>query len=54
MKTKTCQLPPAKVSEKLLKETITCKDIAQENLSEYVRKAVEMRNSEVKKENQYD
>jgi hypothetical protein len=47
MKTKTCQLPPAKVSPKLKAETEQCASFAQENLSEYVRKAVEKRNAEI-------
>jgi hypothetical protein len=39
-----------RMSEKLKKETEFCAKIEQENLSEYVRKAVEMRNKEVRME----
>lgn len=38
-----------RLSEKLKKETAQCAEIEQENLSEYVRKAVEMRNKEIQK-----
>jgi hypothetical protein len=47
MRTKTCQLPPAKVSPKLYAETKKCAEIENENFSEYIRKAVEMRNEDV-------
>jgi hypothetical protein len=50
MRTKTCQLPPAKVSPKMYDETQKCAAIEEENLSEYVRKAVEIRNKEVRRE----
>jgi len=39
-----------RMSEKLKKETKFCAKIEQENLSEYVRKAVEARNKEVRME----
>jgi hypothetical protein len=47
VKVKTCQLPPAKVSQKFMSETIKAAEIEQENLSEYIRRAVELRNEDV-------
>jgi len=47
LKTKTNGLPPVRLSEKLKEETIKVAALEQENLSEYVRKAVEIRNSKV-------
>ncbi len=48
-KTKTTKLPDVRVSQKLKDETIQAAEIEQENLSEYVRKSVEMRNKKVLK-----
>ena len=46
-RTKTTELPMVRVSEKLKNETRESADIEQENLSEYIRKAVEQRNKKV-------
>ena len=48
-KTKTTEFPTVRVSEKLKGETIKAAEIEQENLSEYIRKAVEQRNKKVLK-----
>lgn len=48
--TKTVKLPDVRVSEKLKSETEQSASIEQENLSEYIRKAVEERNKRVLKE----
>jgi hypothetical protein len=47
--TKTVKLPDVRVSEKLKAETVKAAEIEQENISEYIRKAVEMRNKKVLK-----
>jgi hypothetical protein len=47
--TKNTKLPDVRVSQKLKKEVIQAAEIEQENLSEYVRKSVEMRNGKVLK-----
>jgi hypothetical protein len=49
-KTKTAEFPAVRVSEKLKNETIKATELEQENLSEYIRKAVEIRNTKVLKE----
>jgi len=48
--TKTVKFPDVRVSEKLKAETEKAAEIEQENLSEYIRKAVELRNKKVLKE----
>ena len=48
-KVKTTKLPDVRVSQKLKDETIRAAEIEQENLSEYVRRAVEMRNKKILK-----
>ena len=48
-KVKTSSLPATRVSQKLKAETIQCAEISQENLSEYVRKSVEIRNNKILK-----
>jgi hypothetical protein len=50
-KVKGVSLPPVRVSEKLKEQTEMCADLEQENVSEYVRRAVELRNRRVVKEN---
>lgn len=44
---KTVKLPDVRVSPKLKAETEKAAEIEQENLSEYIRKAVETRNKKV-------
>lgn len=46
-KVKTEEFPVVRVSEKLKAETVECAAQEQENISEYIRKAVERRNEEV-------
>lgn len=48
-KTKTTEFPAVRVSEKLRNETEKATEIEQENLSEYIRKAVEERNKRILK-----
>jgi len=48
-KTKTTEFPAVRVSEKLKTETEKAAELEQENLSEYIRKAVEERNKRVSK-----
>jgi predicted HicB family RNase H-like nuclease len=48
-KTKTTEFPAVRVSEKLKGETAKAAELEQENLSEYIRKAVEERNKRVLK-----
>lgn len=47
--TKTVKFPDVRVSQKLKDETIKAAESEQENISEYIRKAVEIRNSKVLK-----
>ena len=47
VKVKTDKFPDVRVSPKLKQETEQAKDKAGENLSEYIRKAVEYRNNKV-------
>jgi hypothetical protein len=49
MVVKITTLPAVRVSEKLKKETEMAAEIEQENVSEYIRKAVEQRNYKVLK-----
>lgn len=44
---KKVKFPDVRVSEKLKSETEKAAEVAQENLSEYIRKAVEQRNDRV-------
>jgi hypothetical protein len=46
-KIKENQFPSIRVSDKLREETERASDIADEKLSEYIRKAVEYRNNKV-------
>jgi len=48
-KVKTVGFPAVRVSPKLKAETEKAAEIEQENLSEYIRKAVEQRNAKVVK-----
>lgn len=48
-KTKTTEFPAVRVSEKLKSETEQSAITEQENLSEYIRKAVEERNKRILK-----
>jgi hypothetical protein len=48
-KVKTTEFPAVRVSQKLKLDTIECADAEQENLSEYIRKSVEIRNKKVLK-----
>jgi predicted HicB family RNase H-like nuclease len=47
---KTVKFPDVRVSPKLKAETEKAAEFEQENLSEYIRKAVEERNKRVAKE----
>jgi hypothetical protein len=49
MAVKITALPAVRVSEKLKAETERAAEIEQENVSEYIRKAVEQRNEKVRK-----
>jgi len=49
MAVKITTLPAVRVSEKLKAETGKAAEIEQENVSEYIRKAVEQRNAKVLK-----
>ena len=49
-KTKTTEFPPVRVSEKLRQETKGCAEQEQENLSEYIRGAVQERNKIVRRD----
>lgn len=48
VRVKTDKFPDVRVSATLKKETEECADIADENLSEYIREAVKIRNNKVK------
>jgi uncharacterized protein (DUF1778 family) len=48
-KVKTTEFPAVRVSPKLKAETEKAAEMEQENLSEYIRKAVETRNKKVLK-----
>jgi len=48
-KVKDTKLPDVRVSQKLKDETVKAAEIEQENVSEYIRKAVEQRNKKVLK-----
>jgi hypothetical protein len=47
VRVKTNKFPDVRVSSKLKEETERAAGIEQENLSEYIRKAVEYRNNKV-------
>jgi hypothetical protein len=49
-KIKENQFPSIRVSDKLREDTEKASDIADEKLSEYIRRAVEYRNNKVLKE----
>jgi uncharacterized protein (DUF1778 family) len=49
VKVKTNKFPDVRVSSKLKQETEKAAELEQENLSEYIRKAVEERNKKVLK-----
>ena len=49
-KTKTTEFPAVRVSEKLKTETVECAEQEQENLSEYIRGAVQERNKRVRRD----
>ena len=51
---KTVKFPDVRVSPKLKAETEKAAEFEQENLSEYIRKAVEERNKRVAKEGKGD
>ena len=46
---KTVKFPDVRVSQKLKDETTKAAGIEQENISEYIRKAVEQRNKRILK-----
>jgi hypothetical protein len=48
VRVKTDKFPDVRVSQKLKDETIECADKVSENLSEYIREAVKIRNNKVK------
>jgi hypothetical protein len=50
VKVKIDNFPSIRVSEKLRQETEKACEVQQENLSEYIRKAVEKRNNKVLKD----
>ena len=47
VRVKTDKFPDVRVSPKLKQETEECAEIADENLSEYIREAVKIRNNKV-------